>query len=162
MSSTGEAWHIGTMAEASVDDAEAALVFGHPWTGHRADAWLLRRWFGRSSFVAFDGAQPAGIALAMPDAEQPHALYIDQVAVSFEHRGRGLARALLDRCEAWARQQGMASLWLTVDAANPAVDCWRRLGFLAVPSGEAGGGGPLHRDYKGRGRDRILFRRAVP
>lgn len=49
---------------------------------------------------------------------RPHRLHLDALAVSPEHRRRGLARALLARCERIGSAWGWRSLWLEVDAAN--------------------------------------------
>ena len=51
-----------------------------------------------------------------------------------EHRGRGLASALLARVLAAARDEGYRTASLNVDTANPtgALGVYERAGFVAV------------------------------
>jgi GNAT superfamily N-acetyltransferase len=68
-----------------------------------------------------------------------------QVWVAPEHRGRGIAQALLERLIGWARERGAARMELGVTAGDsPAVRLYERLGF------EANGAPVPMPDRKGR------------
>jgi ribosomal protein S18 acetylase RimI-like enzyme len=75
-------------------------------------------------------SKPAGLAWANIEADIA-TLY--QVWVAPEHRGRGIARALLTRAIGWARERGATAVELDVTAGDtPAVRLYRRLGFEAA------------------------------
>lgn len=60
-------------------------------------AYLLWcRDFGNTSLIAEIDGDPAGFVTGYVRPESPHTLMIWQVAVDAAHRGRGLARTLLD------------------------------------------------------------------
>ena len=62
---------------------------------------------------------------------RPHA-HIEVLAVQPLAQGRGIARALIDATEAWARGRGHASVTLNVFADNTrARTVYQRLGYLA-------------------------------
>ncbi|QBE66456.1 GNAT family N-acetyltransferase [Pseudoduganella lutea] len=76
------------------------------------------------------GDEPAGLAWAQYEAE---AVTLYQVWVAPEHRGRGIAQALLSRAIGWAREQGARAVELGVTTGDtPAVRLYRRLGFEEV------------------------------
>lgn len=73
---------------------------------------------------------PAGLAWAQHEADR---VVLYQVWVAPEHRGRGIAHALLVRAIAWARERGAAAVELGVTAGDtPAVRLYGRLGFEAA------------------------------
>jgi GNAT superfamily N-acetyltransferase len=92
--------------------------------------------------VACVDGQPAGLAWARHEAG---AVMVYQVWVAPEHRGRGIAQALLERLIGWARERGAARMELGVTAGDsPAVRLYERLGF------EANGAPVPMPDRKGR------------
>ena len=73
------------------------------------------------------GKQPAGLAWVNIEGDTA-TLY--QVWVAPEHRGRGIAQALLARAIGWAREQRVAAVELDVTAGDtPAVRLYKRMGF---------------------------------
>jgi len=54
------------------------------------------------------------------------------IAVAEEVRGRGVGTALLERLVDRANQEGVLALSLSVEAANPALRLYERLGFARV------------------------------
>ena len=95
----------------------------------RQDRWLRQRAFNCLLAVdALTGEVVAGAALtlARPEAALPppfpttkrHRAYVSNVAVAPAWRRRGVATAVLARCERFARLARQRSLWLHVDASN--------------------------------------------
>ena len=70
---------------------------------------------------------PAGLAWANAEGSS---VTLYQVWVAPEHRGRGIAQALLARAVDWARQRGAKAVELDVTAGDtPAVRLYRKMGF---------------------------------
>lgn len=58
--------------------------------------------------------------------------YIGELATSAAAEGRGVGRALVARCEAWARERGYTKLALETGAANTrALGFYEQLGYVA-------------------------------
>jgi GNAT superfamily N-acetyltransferase len=111
-----------TAVDQSVDTTAARIQGGH---------CLLALWNG----------QLAGTVLAKPtDTRSPCRYFakpgvatLRQFAVDPAFQGRGIGRALVDRCEAWAREAGFAEMAL--DTAEPAVhlvQMYLHLGYQPV------------------------------
>ena len=81
--------------------------------------------------VAWDG-QPAGLALwfyNFSTFEGRHGLYLEDLYVRPEHRGRGLGRALLERLARRCVEEGLTRLqWSVLDWNEPAFRFYRGLG----------------------------------
>jgi GNAT superfamily N-acetyltransferase len=79
--------------------------------------------------------EPAGFALFFPNFSTFLArpgLYLEDVYVRPEHRGKGLGRALLQRVAAIAAERQCGRLeWSVLDWNEPAIGFYRKLG--AVP-----------------------------
>jgi aminoglycoside 6'-N-acetyltransferase I len=76
------------------------------------------------------GFAEASVRSVAEGAPAGPAAYLEGIWVEPEHRRRGVARALVDAVEAWARRQGLA--WLGSDAVieNELSHRWhRRMGF---------------------------------
>jgi len=89
---------------------------------------------------------------------KPRVPYVSNVAVRADARGRGVASAMLLKCERASRLWGYDHLWLHVDRDNPnARAMYERRGYIAV--GEDpwwyGLGGLL-------GKRRILLKKRLP
>ena len=97
-----------------------------------AEHWrqLLRRHVQENGviLIAEDAGQPVGWAFAHDDtaevfvveAERKHG-FLAELYVVPEARGKGLGRALIEGCEAWARTRGHRLLTVGVLAKNPAA-----------------------------------------
>ena len=78
--------------------------------------------------IAEDGNQPAGWAFAydettevfVVEAERSHG-FLAELYVIPRARGKGLGRALIEGCEAWARSRGHKLLTVGVLAKNPSA-----------------------------------------
>jgi ribosomal protein S18 acetylase RimI-like enzyme len=88
---------------------------------------------GAQAFVATIDGQPCGLISFYPDrdyfTDHPRA-YVDNLAVTRESEGKGVARALLDHVERWARDNGFREVVLDVFAGNQrAIAFYERQGY---------------------------------
>jgi ribosomal-protein-alanine N-acetyltransferase len=100
--------------------------------------------------VLDDGESLHGYALfvTVPDGRVS---WVMSLAVTPDHRTRGLGRRLMDEVLRRVRTEGVHEVCLTVDPANtPAVALYRSLGFCAEAE--------VRRDYFGAGEDRLVMR----
>lgn len=110
-----------------------------------ADAYLARmfercaKWAGRVFVAESDGGVVGFVCVwgRVPpqevDDEPADAAYVSDLVVLPPWRGRGIGNALLARAEAYAREQGVASLGVGVmDANRDARRLYERLGYAAV------------------------------
>lgn len=111
-----------------------AMRYHREW-GRRGDVGVL---------AAEDG-EVAGIAYCRLFTAEDHGHgYVDDetpeiaVAVRDGYRGRGLGERLLTELERVAAEAGFARLSLSVDAANPAVRLYERLGYREISRDEDG------------------------
>ena len=97
---------------------QAAALACELWPGHTPDE-LLTEWEALppeegAFFLAEADGVPAGFAQCqlrrdyVEGTDSSPVGYLEGVYVREEYRGRGLARALLQACEGWAREQGCA------------------------------------------------------
>jgi ribosomal protein S18 acetylase RimI-like enzyme len=120
--------------------------WGDPET---ADLPVSRYWegWGRPGdrmLIAIDGFQPVGAAWYRLFREnEPGFGFVDEatpeltIAVVPSRRGRGLGRELLSALIEQAREDGYASVSLSVEPENPALHLYERQGF--AKAGERGG-----------------------
>jgi GNAT superfamily N-acetyltransferase len=107
----------------------AALAFWHDAlaAGARGERVLLGAW---------DGALLAGtvsLLLACPP-NQPHRAEIAKLMTRPSHRGRGVARALMQRAEALAIQHGKTLLVLDTATEGGAAPLYQALGYTLAGS----------------------------
>ena len=102
---------------AEVSDIEAALFGDHPRAFCEIAEW--------------DG-EPAGFALWFYNFSTfhgRHGLYLEDLFVKPEHRGRGVGRALLQRLAQRCRDEGLRRLeWWVLDWNTPSIDFYKSLG----------------------------------
>lgn len=80
--------------------------------------------------VAERGGAAAGLLWAKFDAADPAAVNLFQMWVAPEHRGRGIAAALVRAAAAWAAASGATAVHLGVTCGDtPATRLYARLGF---------------------------------
>ena len=93
------------------------------------------------------------------------------MAVANEHRGRGVAKALLSACDFLAREMGHQDVWLHVRSSDViAVGLYRSSGYDEAAGGGGGGGDgggfrdlPFVKMFGGGGDDGgvVLMRKAL-
>jgi GNAT superfamily N-acetyltransferase len=97
---------------------------------------LLRDGFGPNPYysclIAEHGGQPAGFAFYFFDYStwigRP-GIYLEDIFVLPESRGRGIGKALLQRVAAIAMEKGCARLkWAVLDWNTPAIDFYEAMG----------------------------------
>ena len=89
---------------------------------------------GRVLLAAFDGGELVGtvqLILALPP-NQPHRGEIAKLLVHRSARGRGIARALMERAEAEARVEGRSLLVLDAVTGGDAARLYDRMGWTTV------------------------------
>ncbi|QSF52941.1 GNAT family N-acetyltransferase [Brevundimonas fontaquae] len=86
---------------------------------------------GGRIFIAQSNGQAVGCCAMVPTGD---AVEICKMTVTPAARGLGLARRLLDACEAAAREAGAARLYLETNSAlKPAIALYDSAGFLHLP-----------------------------
>lgn len=97
--------------------------------------------------------QASGFVLTRCAADEEELLLI---AVSPEHRRKGIAQLLIDHLFEEAKARGVAQIFLEMRRGNPAIHLYRKVGF--EPIGE-------RRDYyrlaNGKREDAITFARSI-
>lgn len=81
---------------------------------------LWCRDFAATSVLALDGGSPAGFVTGYVRPDDPDVLMVWQVAVSPDHRRRGVAAAMLDHVVGVLRSRGCTHLETTVTPGNEA------------------------------------------
>lgn len=103
-------------------------VYSHPWSrGNFTDAFLS----GYEARGLRDASeQLLAYFVVMPVLDELHLL---NLAVSANAQGRGYARLLLDKMQAYAKEKGHVSILLEVRAGNRrAIDVYLRYGFIEI------------------------------
>ena len=105
---------------------------------HATEAHLLRDGFGETKrfhcLIAEWNALPAGFALYFHNYStwRGHAgIYLEDLYVSPEHRGKGIGKALLTRVAAIAVAEGCPRYeWAVLDWNQPSIDFYQSLGAV--------------------------------
>jgi ribosomal protein S18 acetylase RimI-like enzyme len=85
-----------------------------------------------ATFLAFRAGAPVGIAAGVA-ADKPEDRKLYSMWVHPDHRGRGVASALLEAVTTWATDDGATRVTLWVARTNdPAANLYRRQGFTAT------------------------------
>jgi len=110
-----------------------------------AEDWLRDGFGPQAGFTAFvaEGAQSGdvmGPIIGMASCSRRKltgwdgpVMFLQDLFVEFDYRSHGVARALIARVAALAREVGSPIVELTVRADNPARDFYQRAGFQPLP-----------------------------
>lgn len=85
------------------------------------------------AYVAEEAGAPVGYLIVCFDYSleyQGKGAWVDELFVAEVHRGKGIATQLLDAAEKAAAEHGAKYLHLEVSHGNPAIDLYRRRGFV--------------------------------
>jgi ribosomal protein S18 acetylase RimI-like enzyme len=100
-----EAVHVEVVVSPEVA-AEAAALFDDPIDPAATDAFLADA--GHHLLIGYVGGRPAGFVTAIellhPDTPQPE-MFLYELGVGSEHRGRGVATALIQRLVQLCRER---------------------------------------------------------
>src|SRR5689334_8602451 len=134
---------------------------GEPYIGVRTDSdyWLYASLFSSTCLVRLDqDGAVIGVVIAFRSQDNPDDVYLQDVMVHPDHRGREVAADLL-RAEAQiATRWGCRRLYLTSEPDNQAADrAWRKLGFVNVPGDLVERGVQVIKDFKGPGKHRAIY-----
>jgi len=106
--------------------------FHEPTVRRNLDELLRNPAYGVVYLVWEDG-RPIGYVAVCFDYSLEYrgkGAWIDELFVAAAHRGQGIATQLLDLAERISRECGAQFLHLEVSHGNPAVELYRRRGFL--------------------------------
>lgn len=84
---------------------------------------------GYEYFLVREAGEDVGYC-AVQEQPAAQALFVSKFYVSRAARGRGTGRRCMEFIEDLARRRSAKSLWLTVNKGNPAVNVYKRLGFV--------------------------------
>jgi GNAT superfamily N-acetyltransferase len=135
-----------SIARATLSDLESLLLLmrhmqeADPWTEPfheptvRASlAQLLQNPVYGVIFVVREELNPIGYVAICFDYSLEYrgkGAWIDELFVESSHRGKGIGTQLLDLAEAASREHNAKFLHLEVTHGNPAIELYRRRGFL--------------------------------
>jgi len=107
----------------------------HGWVW-RGD-WFLANWRRSERLILEVDHKPIGFLVMAVKGET---LYIHEVHVAADYRGRGAGTFLIQTSHRWAREHGLRESSLEVFADNPAVQLYLRMGYrmAALPLAQAG------------------------
>lgn len=145
----------------SLQQIATVMREGRPWLPDSTDYWLWQTCFGTTSFIACSDGTIGGGVLACINQVKADEVYVDQIAVHTQWRGRGVTGHLLEAVCAEARRRGCRRVWLSTDPANPAARAWARYDFNVLPGDDEVNGMPVTRDFKGPGKHRAIFERRL-
>ncbi|MCF8345960.1 MAG: GNAT family N-acetyltransferase [Bacteroidales bacterium] len=84
--------------------------------------------------LELEGKVMGGSGIQQLKGAEPHTCELQKMYLKKEARGRGLGRALLDRCLAFAKQEGFTECYLeSLPELNDALKMYERAGFRYIP-----------------------------
>ena len=80
--------------------------------------------------IAIEKSQPVGMAVGLPDKNNPIIAYLVAMWVVSSHRGTDTAASILHQIKSWAAEKGANSLIAGVKPANTrAIQFYKKIGF---------------------------------
>ncbi|MHA7116281.1 GNAT family N-acetyltransferase [Pseudomonas promysalinigenes] len=103
--------------------------FGLLWVEEAFD----QAWAWREQWLVMQDDQVLGFCSLSQDRQ---ALFIRELHLSEQHRGRGVGSQVLQTLAGWAAQRGLPLLRLMVFKSNPARQLYLRQGFIDMGNDE--------------------------
>ncbi|MEV0704026.1 GNAT family N-acetyltransferase [Saccharopolyspora sp. NPDC050389] len=123
---------------------------------------LFLQHFSGTSFIAEQDGRMAGFLIGFLSADRAEDAYVHFVGVDPALRRSGLARRLYAKFFDAAASAGRRRVHCVTSPANSgSIAFHQRMGFELVPGDTEADGVPVHRDYDGRGHDRVCFVRDI-
>ncbi|MGE5495007.1 MAG: GNAT family N-acetyltransferase [Burkholderiales bacterium] len=141
-----EAADIKTLAALARDIWEQHYT---PIIGKAQVAYMLEKYQSQSAikrdikdgcvyYIALYDDVPCGYSAVARDAD---ALYLSRMYVKQGYRRKGIARAMLDMIDAYARKNKIKRVWLTCNRYDTAaIESYKKLGFMITDRVMGGGG----------------------
>lgn len=116
---------------------DSPTSFGSTWL--RESQLTDEEWIARAEnligeratgYLAFRDGRYVGLALCLPDEEEPRKGQLISMWVAPEARRQGVGKQLIDAIETWAAARGFSVLQLMVTSVNhSSSEFYKRLGF---------------------------------
>jgi len=124
---------------------------------------LFFRHFGDTSFVVEEDGEIVAFLVGFVSQGVPGEAYIHFVGVHPEHRGRGIGARLYGLFFDAVRVRGCTRVRCVTSPANKgSIAFHERMGFGVEVGDVEVGGVPVHEDYDGDGREKVVFVRGLP
>jgi GNAT superfamily N-acetyltransferase len=152
--------HIVALNDELLGRVEQLMAMGEPYVRARtsSDYWLYGALFSSTCPVAIVDEEVVGAVVAMRSQDAPDDIYVQDVMTHPDHRGEGIAQALLRFVIDRGRRWGCQRIYLTSEADNSvAAATWQSLGFDNVPGDKTANGVQIISDFKGPGKDRAVY-----
>lgn len=143
-----------------IQQVQELMELGEPYIRVRtySDYWLYARMFSSTCPVALVNDTVVGAVIGFRSQDDPADVYVQDVMTHPDHRGRGVAKALLAAVTGRAAGWGCRRLYLTSEPGNTTAHAaWTSLGFVNVPGDLVVGGVSVTADFKGPGKDRAVY-----
>ena len=147
-------------------DYPAIILKIDEWWGGRTMTALLPRLFFQhfndSSWVMEDDGEIVGFVVGFLSQTQDDTGYIHFVGVHPAYRSKGLGRQLYEQFFQAMRENGRHIVEAITSPINRgSVAFHTHLGFTIIPGDGVVNDIPVHRNYDGRGGDRVIFRKVL-
>jgi len=151
-----------SIVEADAEDLLNLFESAGPFVSARSlsDYWLYARLFSSTCLcIRNDDGKPVAAVISFRDQSPTiEEIYIQDVAVSEDHRRKGLAGMLLKALHQKAEEWKVTRIWLTSEAENiGAVQLWQQFGYVNYQADYLKGTVWLTRNLKGPGKDRAIY-----
>ncbi len=134
------------------------------WWGHRVSEKLPRlffRYFRDTSFVLEDDSRIFAFLIGLIPENQKES-YIHFAGVHPEHRKNGLAKRLYEKFFDEARRKGCDRVRCITSPVNKAsISFHANIGFEIESGDGVADGVPVHTDYDGDGKDKVVLMKTL-
>ena len=147
-----------------ISDVEQLMALGEPYVRARtsSDYWLYSALFSTTCPVAILDERVVGAIIAMRSQDDPGDIYVQDVMTHPDHRGQGIAAALLQSVADQAAEWQCRRIYLTSEPDNHAATMtWHKLGFTNIPGDHVVDGVQVISNFKGPGKDRAVYQLAL-
>lgn len=142
-------------------DHELIISVIDEWWGRPVSSKLPKlffRHFEDTSYIVEEGGEVVAFLVGFVSQAREGEAYIHFVGVAPGFRGRGVARSLYERFFEAARGRGCGAVRCITSPVNGgSIEFHRRLGFDFEEGDSSEDGVPVHTDYDGDGKAKVVF-----